>query len=39
MVANKIYKSGYNTIVDLDKGMRIWRKKEMPFVKGDSLSL
>lgn len=38
MAANKIYKSGFNTIIDLDKGMRIWRKNEMPFVVGDSLN-
>ena len=37
MVANKIYKSGFNTIIDLDRGMRIWRKNEMPFIVWDSL--
>lgn len=38
MAANKIYKSGFNSIIDLDNGMRIWRKKEMPYVVGDSLN-
>lgn len=38
LVANKIYKSGFNNIIDLDKGMRIWRKNEMPFVIGDTLN-
>lgn len=37
MMANKIYKSGFHSIIDLDKGMRKWRKLEMPFVVGDSL--
>lgn len=39
MVANKIYKSGFNTIIDLDKGMRIWRKKELTFEVSDSLKI
>ncbi len=38
MVANKIYKSGFNTIIDLDKGMRTWRKKELTFVVSDSIN-
>lgn len=38
MVANKIYKSGFHNIIDLDKGMNAWLKKELPFVVGgDSL--
>jgi len=37
MVANKIYKAGFHSIIDLDKGMSVWIKKEMPFVVGDTL--
>jgi rhodanese-related sulfurtransferase len=37
MVANKIYKAGFHSIIDLDKGMRVWLKDEMPYVVGDSL--
>ena len=37
MVANKIYKSGFHSIIDLDKGMRVWLKNEMPYVAGDSI--
>jgi len=37
LVANKIYKSGFHSIIDLDKGMSKWRKLEMPIVIGDTL--
>ena len=37
MVANKIHKAGFNTIIDLDKGMRVWIKKDFPVIKTDSL--
>ncbi len=37
LVANKIYKSGFRSIVDLDKGMRVWLKEGMPYVVSDSL--
>ncbi len=32
LAANKIYKAGFNTIIDLDKGMRLWRKNNFPFI-------
>jgi len=38
MVANKIYKAGFHSIIDLDKGMRVWIKKEMPFVVEDTIN-
>jgi len=37
MVANKIYKAGIHSIVDLDKGIRVWLKAEMPYVVGETL--
>lgn len=30
-VANKLHQLGFNTIIDLDRGMRIWRKEGHPF--------
>ena len=38
MVANKIYKAGFHSIVDLDKGMRVWLKAELPYVVSDSIN-
>jgi len=35
-VANKLYKAGFHCIIDLDKGMRVWQKNNMPLV-GDTL--
>jgi len=37
MVANKVYKAGFNTIIDLDKGMRIWYKNDFPTVATDTI--
>ena len=37
MVANKIYKAGFNNIIDLDKGMRVWYKNEFPTVVTDTI--
>ena len=34
MVANKIYKAGFHSIIDLEKGMRVWLKEDLPFVVG-----
>ena len=31
-VAKKVYKAGFNNIVDLDKGMMKWRKNNYPWV-------
>ena len=31
-VANKLYKAGFKSIVDLEKGMRVWRKNNYPFI-------
>ena len=31
-VAKKLYKAGFKSIIDLDKGMVKWRKKGLPFV-------
>ena len=36
MVANKIHKAGFNAIIDLDKGMRVWRKNNFPYTEGSS---
>jgi len=38
MVANKIYKAGSHSIIDLDKGMRVWLKAELPYVVSDSIN-
>lgn len=35
--AKKLYKAGFKTIVDLDKGMLHWRKNDFPFIASDSL--
>ncbi|MFK7786423.1 MAG: rhodanese-like domain-containing protein [Crocinitomicaceae bacterium] len=36
--AKKLYKAGFKTIVDLDKGMLHWRKNDFPYVESDSIS-
>jgi len=38
MVANKLYKEGFKTIIDLDKGMRVWYKNDFPTVITDTLN-
>lgn len=35
LAANKLYKMGFNNIIDLDKGMIKWRKRGFPFVRGN----
>jgi len=38
-VAKILYKNGFRSILDLDKGMMHWRKINMPFIEKDSLSI
>lgn len=37
MVANKVYKAGFRSIIDLDKGLRVWYKNDFPTVVRDTL--
>lgn len=36
--AKKLYKAGFNKIIDLDKGMMNWRKNEFPYYSNTTQS-
>ena len=36
-VAKKLYRTGFQNVIDLDKGMMHWRKQQFPYFDSDSI--